>query len=59
MIEKNTAKLWDGVPIERPLTASQRRRYSRLPRRERGTSLDAYYSYALVVWAPKNRSSLQ
>ena len=49
----------EGAPIEPPLSASQRRRYRRLPRRERGTSLDAYYSYALVLWATKNKSGCQ
>ncbi len=35
-------------------TVQSKRPYRRrLPRRERGTSLDAYYSYALVLWACK------
>ncbi|HEX7082180.1 MAG TPA: class I SAM-dependent methyltransferase [Gammaproteobacteria bacterium] len=39
-----------ATPSPRP---SGRRRRRRLPRPERGTWLDAYYSYALVLWASK------
>jgi SAM-dependent methyltransferase len=33
--------------------AKRKRRHRRLPNRERGTSLDDRYSYALVLWASK------
>lgn len=50
--QANTAA--DGPPGEP--AAPKRLRRRRLPRRERGTSLDAYYSYALVLWGSRPKA---
>lgn len=39
--------------IEQQPSAARKRRYRRLPRREKGTRLDDRYAYALVLWAVK------
>lgn len=44
----------ERVAAEAPVgKAARRRRYRRVPGRERGTSLDAHFSYALVLYGAK------